>query len=99
MGYFKIELSNNVHGEVRWGSVRKKEIFLNLFRKHKHHSENKTGYVVTLQPDADTGDYRLFRSQNGQWSHDPDGLIPVHDKTSLDIQQAIEAHEKLHLSN
>jgi hypothetical protein len=85
MGHFEIDLPENKKGEVQWGSLRKMQF--SFFRKHK--SELKKGYVVFVQNANTRKEYRLFKSENGEWSIDPDGKIKLQDTVHIEIKNAI----------
>jgi hypothetical protein len=92
MGHFTIKLPNNRLGDVRWGKVRKVALpFGWLFQKDK---DVKTGYIIKLSPGiVNQNEYRLFKTKDGRWFHDPDGKKPVEDEASIAIKQAIEQQE------
>ena len=92
MGHFTIKLPNNRLGDVRWGKVRKIALpFGWLLKKDK---DTKTGYIIKVsQGIGDQREYRLFKTKDGSWFHDPDGKIPVEDEASIAIMQAIEHQE------
>jgi hypothetical protein len=97
MGYFTINLSNNIQGEVRWGKVSNfdKQLFTLLLPWKKFHRESKTGYIIKLKSAfVNETQYRLFRSEDGHWSQDADGKLEVNEPIALSIQRAIEVHEK-----
>jgi len=93
MGYFTINLPDSRHGEVRWGKVRKLQLpFLWLSKKNR---DEKTGYIITVNSAIEgISEYRLFKTKEGIWSHDPDGRNQVEDKIALAIRDAIEQREK-----
>ena len=89
MGHFTINLPGNRVGEVFWGKVRKLE-FPFLWKS----KDEKTGYIIRINPGESRNEYRLFKTKEGRWSQDPDGLVEVEDETTLAIKQAIEQHTK-----
>jgi hypothetical protein len=89
MGHFIIDLPENKKGDVRWGMVHKKQ--LSLFRKNK--SESKKGYIVNVTDSNGKMEYRLFKSQNGEWSRDPDSTMELNDQMLLLIKNAIVERE------
>ena len=89
MGHFTIELPENLTGDVRWGMVFKNQF--SLFRKNK--SEAKRGYIVNVSDSNGKIEYRLFKSQNGQWSKDPEGLTELDDHMLKPIKNAIVEKE------
>ena len=91
MGHFTIDLPDNKQGDVRWGSVRKLQLNLNIFSKHKPKTEAKTGYKVRVTPDEA---FELFKSEGGEWTKDADGNIPLNDEPLLSIKRAIIEKEK-----
>ena len=86
MGHFTIELPENKIGDVRWGVVKKKQLFP-FFRKNK--SESKQGYIVNVSDTDGKIEFRLFKSQNGEWSKDPEGKIGLDNETLIFIKNAI----------
>jgi hypothetical protein len=86
MGHFIINLPDNLQGDVRWGTVRKKVGFnLNPFRKNKQINETKIGYIVRVS----NQEYRLFKSMDGKWSQDEDGEKELGSGIYLAIREAI----------
>jgi hypothetical protein len=97
MGYFTINLPNNIQGEVRWGKVSMldKQLFKVLLPWKKFNQESKTGYIIKLKSAfVNETQYRLFRSQEGHWSQDANGKLEVNEPIALSIRKAIEEHEK-----
>ena len=92
MGHFTIKLPNNRLGDVRWGKVRKIALpFGWLLKKDK---DAKTGYIIRVsQGIGNQREYRLFKTKDGKWFHDPDGKIPVEDEAAIAIKQAIDYQE------
>ncbi len=89
MGHFTIDLPENLKGDVRWGMVFKNQF--SLFRKNK--SEPKRGYIVNVSDLNGKTEYRLFKSQNGQWSKGPEGLNELDDNMLNLIKDAIVEKE------
>ena len=89
MGYFEIDLPENKKGQVRWGIARKMQF--SFFRKNK--SESNKGYIVSITNADSIKEYRLFKSQNGEWCMDPEGEIKLEDNIYLLIKNAIMAKE------
>lgn len=89
MGYFEIDLPENKKGEVRWGILRKMQF--SFFRKQK--SDSKKGYIVYVTDALSRREYRLFKSQDGEWSRDPDGKVKLEDATEITIKNAIVEKE------
>jgi len=85
MGHFIIDLPENKKGDVRWGMVFKKQF--SLF--HKNKSDSKRGYIVQVSDSNHKMEYRLFKSQNGEWSKDPEGKMALDDNMHLLIKNAI----------
>jgi hypothetical protein len=92
MGYFEIDLPENKKGEVRWGTARKMRF--SFFRKKK--SDSEKGYIVSVTNANSKMEYRLFKSQNGEWSRDPEGKIKLEDSIYILIKNAIIAKEEGH---
>jgi hypothetical protein len=94
MGHFTIHLPNNRQGDVRCGTIRKKSLFSNLFKKSN--SEVKKGYIVKIEPTS-TGhnEYRLLKTKNGKWASEDDGGFQVtpDDELSASIKSAIDNYE------
>ena len=96
MGYFTINLPNNIHGEVRWGKVSKldKQLFTLLQPWRKFQLETKTGYIIKLSSAfVNETEYKLFKSPEGIWSQDADGKVQLQEPIALAIRKAIEEHE------
>ena len=92
MGHFTIRLPNNRLGDVRWGKVRK--IALPFGWLFKNDKDAKTGYVIKVSEGlGNESEYRLFKTKDGRWFHDPDGMRPVEDEAAIAIKQAIEHQE------
>ena len=95
MGQFNISLPDNRKGEVRWGKVVKTASLLRLLPWVKGNVEEKTGYVIKVEPlVANETEFRLFRTKGGGWYQDEDGRIGLEGETILAIKKAIEAHEE-----
>jgi hypothetical protein len=96
MGHFTITLPNNQQGVVRWGTIRKKVLFLNLFRSNKLKDEEKKGYIVKIEP-ATKGqkEYRLLKTKEGEWTSEDDVGFQVtpDDLVSVVIKKAIDNYE------
>lgn len=99
MGHFKIELPNNLQGDVRWGTIRKKIFFLDFFRKTRLNNNVKKGYIVKIEVATnDQKEYRLLKTKEGQWTFEDDGGFRVtpEDHISLAIKNAIDHYESQH---
>jgi hypothetical protein len=98
MGYFTIDLPSGKRGEVRFGKIFKKSVnFFDLFRKKGVNREEKTGYIVKIEPaPVNRKLYRLLKSKEGEWLKESDGGFPVEtdDETSIAIKKAIDGYEK-----
>lgn len=97
MGYFTINLPNNIEGEVRWGKVTKldKQVLSLLQPWKKFIRESKTGYIIKLKSAfVNETEYKLFQTKEGKWSQDADGEVEVKEPIALAIRRAIEEHEK-----
>ena len=90
MGHFTIDLPNNLHADVRWGTVRKVAFNLNFFSKKKQTNQQKTGYIVKV---GSQQEYRLFKSKDGKWSVDVDGQKELGPGIYQTIKDAIIAKE------
>jgi len=96
MGHFKITLPNNQQGEVRWGTIRKKSLLLDLFRKNRLNNDVKKGYLVIIESASkDQKEYRLLKTKDGQWTFEDDGGFGVtpDDQISVAIRSAIDNYE------
>ena len=97
MGQFTIALPNNLQGDVRWGSLKRKTFSLNPFTWKKFKSEVKRGYIVRIDsPENGQKEYRLLKTMEGAWSADEVGgfnLSPEDENTEA-IKIAIDHHEK-----
>ena len=99
MGHFTISLPNNQQGDVRWGTIRKKVLFLSLFRSNKLKNEEKKGYIVKVEPATkDQKEYRLLKAKEGEWTSEDDGGFRVtpDDQISVVIKKAIDDYENGH---
>ena len=94
MGQFTISLPDNRTGKVKWGKVVKTASLLRLLPWIKGNVEEKTGYLIKVEPAVEHGaEFRLFRTKEGNWSQDEDGKIALAGETIQAIKKAIEAHE------
>lgn len=99
MGHFTIILPNNQQGDVRWGTIKKKTLFLNLFRSNKLKGEEKKGYIVKIAPVLNNqNEYRLLKAKEGEWtSESNEGFqIAPDDEMSVAIKKAIDDYESRH---
>ncbi len=99
MGHFTITLSSNQQGDVRWGTIRKKSLFLGLFRKSRLNNEVKKGYIVKIEPaPQNQKEYRLLKTKEGQWtSEDNEGFrVTPDDQITVAIKKAIDHYESQH---
>lgn len=99
MGHFTIILPNKQEGDVRWGIIRKKISFLNLFQKNKIKDEVRKGYIVRIGS-AKVGQniYRLLKTKEGQWTSENITGFPVtsDNEESRAIKKAIDQFESTH---
>ena len=96
MGHFTITLPNNLHGEVRWGTIRKKSVLLDLFKFKKLDNDIKKGYIVNIEPTSnEPKEYRLLKTMEGKWSSESHGGFRVtpDDEISTSIKNAIDSYE------
>lgn len=72
--------------------------FLTLFFPWKKLiREERTGYIIKVKPEVENiAEFRLFKSREGNWSQDVDGMKKVEGETAIAIRKAIEEHENLH---
>ena len=99
MGHFTIALPNNQKGDVIWGTIRKKSLFLDLFRKGKLANEVKKGYIIKIEPTTSKpNEYRLLKTKEGKWTSEDDGgfQITPDDEISASIKSAIDNYESQH---
>ena len=97
MGYYTITLPHNIEGEVRWGKViQKSKAFMHVLMPWKKtKQEVKTGYVVKLRSAfVNETEYRLFKTDEGNWFEDAQGKVEVQESVTLAIKRAIENYEK-----
>jgi hypothetical protein len=97
MGHFTIDLPTERKGEVRFGKIVKKTAtFFDLFRRRGYNREEKTGYIIKIDPTVgDKKVYYLLRSGKGEWLTEGDGgfQIAEDDEISIAIKQAIDEYE------
>lgn len=69
MGQFRIQLPNNQYADVRWGTVKRKQLdILQLLRLKKNVIEKNIGYIVKVRPVLnDIPEYHLMKSKHGEW--------------------------------
>jgi hypothetical protein len=94
MGHFTIHLPNNQQGDVRWGTIKRKTLFSNLFKKSN--SEVKKGYIVKIEPTSDGhNEYRLLKTMDNKWTSEDGGGFQVtpDDEMSASIKSAIDNYE------
>jgi hypothetical protein len=99
MGHFTITLPNNLQGEVRFGTIKKKSLFLDLFKSEKLNNEVKKGYIIKIAPtSAEHNEYRLLKNNKGKWTSEDDGGFQVtpDDELSALIKSAIDNYESQH---
>jgi hypothetical protein len=98
MGQFIIDLPNNLQGNVRWGTIRKKSSPLGWFKKGLD-NEVKKGYIIQIKPASkDQKEYRLLKTKEGNWTSEDDSGFKVtpDDKISVEIKKAIDNYESQH---
>ena len=99
MGQFTIALPNNQRGDVRWGTIRKKSLFLDLFKKKRLDNEVKKGYIIKIEPASkNQKEYRFLKTKKGNWTSEDDGGFQVtsDDQISIEIKKAIDNYESQH---
>lgn len=99
MGHFTITLPNNLQGDVRWGTIKKKSLFLDLFRIKKSNNEVKKGYIIRIEPTPPQHkEYRLLKTKEGKWTSEDGGGFRVtpDDEISASIKSAIDNYEIHH---
>ena len=99
MGHFTINLPNNQHGEVRWGTMRKKSILLSLLKRNKSGTEIKKGYIIMVGSNSNEHkEYRLLKTHEGKWTSENDGGFQVtpDDEITASIKNAIDSYENRH---
>jgi hypothetical protein len=99
MGHFIIHLPNNRQGDVRWGTVKKKVLFENLFKSKKSDNEAKRAYIVMIdQTSSEHAEYRLLKTKEGKWISEDDGGFQVtpDDEISASVKSAIDNYERQH---
>jgi len=99
MGHFKINLPNNQQGDVRFGTIKKKSLFLDLFKSGKSKNEVKKGYIVRIESTPiEHKEYRLLKTNEGKWTYEDVGGFQVtpNDEMSASIKSAIDDYESQH---
>ena len=99
MGHFTINLPNNQHGDVRYGTIKKMSLFFGLFKSKKSNNEVKKGYIVRIDPTSTKhNEYRLLKTKQGKWTSEDDGGFQVtpDDEISVLIRSAIDNYESKH---
>ena len=97
MGHFTINLPNNLQGDVRFGTIKKKSLLSDLFKKSNH--DIKKGYIIKIQPTStEHHEYRLLKTKEGKWTSEDVGGFQVSpdDETSIAIKSAIDNFESQH---
>lgn len=97
MGHFTINLPNNLQGDVRFGTIKKKSLLSDLFKKSNH--DIKKGYIIKIQPTSTEHDeYRLLKTKEGKWtSEDVEGFqVSPDNEISTAIKSAIDNFESQH---
>ena len=98
MGQFRVDLPNNQYADVRWGTVRKKQLdILRLLRLKKNVIQKNIGYIVKVRPVlGDIPEYHLMKSQDGRWLRkaDCDWIREGDGSMTPIIRQAIDEFEK-----
>jgi hypothetical protein len=94
MGHFTFNLPDGRPCDVRYGLVKKKSSIKSFFSKNKAENETKTGYVVRVGRDKATQkEYWLFKSKEGKWSQDAEGLKELDNDLYINIKNAINEKE------
>ena len=99
MGHFTISLPNNLQGDVRFGTIKKKSLFLDLFKTKKSNDDIKKGYIVKIEPTStEHNEYRLLKTKEGKWTSEDVGGFQVSpdDELSALIKSAIDNYESHH---
>jgi hypothetical protein len=99
MAHFTITLPNNLHGDVRCGTIRKKSFFLDLFKTNARQKEEKKGYIIKIEPASpEQKEYRLLKTMDGKWTTDDnEGFkVTADDTLSIAIKNAIDNYERQH---
>jgi len=99
MGHFTISLPNNLQGDVRFGTIKKKSLFLDLFKPKKSNDDIKKGYIIKIEPTStEQNEYRLLKTKEGKWTSEDVGGFQVSpdDELSALIKSAIDNYESHH---
>lgn len=99
MGHFTITLPNNQQGDVRWGTIKRETLFLNLFRGNKLKNEEKRGYIVKVASvPSNPKEYRLLKTKEGEWTSESNKGFQVtpDDEMGVAIKKAIDHYESRH---
>ena len=97
MGQFRIPLPNNQFGDVRFGTVTRKQFnILELLRLKRDKLRKNVGYIVKVRPVlGDIPEYHFMKSGDGKWlaKADCDWVREGDGSMSEIIKSAIEAFE------
>lgn len=99
MGHFTINLPNNLQGDVRFGTIKKKSLFLDLFKTKKSNDDIKKGYIIKIGPTStEHNEYRLLKTKEGKWTSEEVGGFQVSpdDEICVSIKNAIDDYESQH---
>jgi len=101
MGHFIIELPDNKQGDVTRLIVKK----IQFSKTYMLGSESPISastpdtsfmgfkYVISISEDSGKTEYCLFKSQNGEWSMDTEGLVHVNNNALFLVRNAIVKRE------
>lgn len=97
MGQFRIPLPNNQYGDVRSGTVKRKQFnILEILRLKKDKLRRSVGYIVKVRPVlGDIPEYHFMRSKDGTWlaKSDCDWVREGDGSMSEIIKSAIDDYE------
>jgi hypothetical protein len=98
MAHFTIILPNNLQGDVRSGTIRKKSLLSDLFKNRKLNNEVKKGYIIKIGAPAESIEYRLLKTKEGKWTSvdNPGFQVTPDDEITASIKDAIDNYEIPH---
>ena len=97
MAQYFIKLPNNRQGNVKTGIMKKTtKKFTDLFQPwKKFNNEEKTAYIVQVEPADDINEYRLLKTKEGKWLQQGEDKWVREDEGSINIsiKKAIDEYE------
>lgn len=99
MERFTINLPNDLQGDVRFGTIKKKSLLSDFFKTKKSNDDIKKGYIIKIQlASTEHDEYRLLKTKEGKWTSEDVGGFQVSpdDEMSTAIKGAIDNYESEH---